>query len=372
MFLSLVVPKRIAALGLLALLQLACANGGGEDSTGAAPANFCGALGTWTGKCTAAKTPCDDALAKDCPALTELLNSSVMASARTCVAAATCDRAPLACLAEALPGLTPSDAQKSLATKFCAECAKEPGAACETAFFAANAQTILPFADHVAEAVGAKCMTKIGCVGAFPGCASAVVSQKLADRLPVETVKCLAEEVIDRPPPTGDSGVDGSADTSSPEDTSITDTGSVEDTGRPDTSTCGTDREPDTFASVPVDKNVTDCDGSGSSVSGTLETPDDVDYFRFHGEDTVLCRQGAVASTTSSVRLCMLPKCDDGTYPAITCTKGLKSTVDGRAMCCGTSLDVDFNCSGTNDSADVYLRVSGTSVCKSYVVSYHY
>jgi hypothetical protein len=110
-------------------------------------------------------------------------------------------------------------------------------------------------------------------------------------------------------------------------------------------------------------------------VSGVIQTTDDVDYFRFHGEDTTLCRQGAYAATSGAVRLCMLPKCDDGTYPAITCTKGTKSTVDGRSMCCvasGGAVEIDFNCSGIDDSADVYLRVSSASACRSYSVDYHY
>jgi hypothetical protein len=373
-------PGKFAALGLILVLAGSCAKGGGEEGTTTPPADFCGSLSAWSQKCTAAKTPCDDALAKDCPGLVDLLNTNLVEAARTCVAAASCDRAPLGCLADALPSLAPSDAQKSLATKYCAECAKSPGAACEAAFFVANAQTILPFSDNIAEAVGEKCMTKIACVGAFPACASGVVSQKLSDRLPVATVKCLAEEVIDRPQPT-DAGVDSAPgeDTSTSEDTGTVaeDTGTVTDTGvREDTMmSCGTDEAPETFTTVPLHKSINDCDGSGSSVSGTIQTTDDVDYFRFHGDDTAFCRQGGYASTSAAVRLCMLPKCNDGTYPSMTCTKGTKATVDGKPMCCvssGGAVEIDFNCSGTDDSADVYLRVSSTTACRAYKVDYHY
>lgn len=123
---------------------------------------------------------------------------------------------------------------------------------------------------------------------------------------------------------------------------------------------------------------ITDCDSDGATQSGTIQDTRDVDVYTFTGDDTFGCvvDPSARADDTSGIALCMYADCGPGGM-TVTCIAGDASTSDeGREGCCATNglVTVSLDCSGTSDSADIYLVVSAGSagVCTPYSVSYSY
>ncbi len=134
--------------------------------------------------------------------------------------------------------------------------------------------------------------------------------------------------------------------------------------------------------------DVTDCDSTGSlyfggpldPALGTL-SPGDVDWFHFHGKDTVgICQVDVTADTPDSgFRLCAFVACDVSTTQNVTCTTGTPATSPiGQKGCCidapGT-LEVAHDCGSSatdDDSATVYLRVDQATMCTDYLVDYHF
>lgn len=124
-----------------------------------------------------------------------------------------------------------------------------------------------------------------------------------------------------------------------------------------------------------------DCDFDGSTISGTLDDEQDVDWYRYLGSDVLPCfvdpTRGLVAD--GSLQLCKFIECDSE-LDYLTCpnpTTGAMSP-EGRSGCChdaGFSLvnNEDYVCSGLDDSATVYLRVDqGGATCVEYTVDYHF
>lgn len=123
------------------------------------------------------------------------------------------------------------------------------------------------------------------------------------------------------------------------------------------------------------------------AVSGLLKGADDVDWYYYQGmDDTCIVNpRQLVAEASGEVRLCMFLECVDTagatefSCPAPT-TEAMSP--DGRAGCCVTGLDGDFeitdlNCTAGNDeSAHVYLRVDDPaateSTCTTYGLRYNY
>lgn len=203
-------------------------------------------------------------------------------------------------------------------------------------------------------------------------------------------------------PDTADSGSQGT-------DTGPTDTGPTDTGCPPGTEGCPCDADScagdlicagDTCLAVPCDPDVfepnddeqsaydlgdiTSSDGDASVVSGSLQHPGDVDWYRYHGEDVISGNVDPARDLVAAgqVRLCKFLECDNGLNETqFECPANTQYALSpmARPGCCLTSdmNDVtlpDLNCTGvTGDDAVVYLRVDqSTDTCISYSVSYHY
>jgi hypothetical protein len=155
----------------------------------------------------------------------------------------------------------------------------------------------------------------------------------------------------------------------------------VRDTG-PEILTCtGSQWEPNgSEGSAEWIGDITDCDGTGGSFSGVLGGGADVDWWHYSGTDKFGCSVDPTASTSSGVRLCMYVACKGGATELKGCTKGAPSkSPSGNVGCCADyagAVALDFKCTllGTDDSADVYLKLDDPSAttCKPYTVAYHF
>ncbi len=124
--------------------------------------------------------------------------------------------------------------------------------------------------------------------------------------------------------------------------------------------------------------SITDCDGTGGEVPGTLEGSDK-DWFSFHAEDQFGCQVNPEISlqANTGTLLCAYFLCDSG-GDNLNCPTGstVDTSPDGLSGCCTStgSMKPDINCSGTDDSSQVYLLVYAPSntACQPYTLGYHY
>lgn len=128
---------------------------------------------------------------------------------------------------------------------------------------------------------------------------------------------------------------------------------------------------------------ISDCDGDGGTVSGTIAGAGDVDWFTYDGDDGAGCVVDPTRSLTQSesgLRLCKFFECLSGETER-SCPGGTteETSPEGRSGCCGTAgFDVtDLNCTGTTDEhVHVYVRIdqpgANASTCNDYSLSYHY
>jgi hypothetical protein len=150
------------------------------------------------------------------------------------------------------------------------------------------------------------------------------------------------------------------------------------DTGVPPLSCTGEIDEPNASEILATPLGIIDdCDSSGSSVHGVSSGTGDVDWMVFHGTDTFGCSVDPTLSINATgVRLCAFALCDDGTTTIQNCNGATAATSPaGTHGCCTNTknLSVQINCSGTNDSAAIYVRVDQTqNQCVAYDVAYHY
>lgn len=150
------------------------------------------------------------------------------------------------------------------------------------------------------------------------------------------------------------------------------------DTGIPPLSCTGELDEPNgtEILATPLG-TIDDCDSSGSTVKGVSSGVGDVDWMVFHGTDTFGCSVDPTLSIDApGLRLCAFALCDDGTTTIQNCNGATAATSPaGTHGCCTTTknLSVQINCSGTNDSASIFIRVDQTqNQCVAYDVAYHY
>ena len=124
---------------------------------------------------------------------------------------------------------------------------------------------------------------------------------------------------------------------------------------------------------------IEDCDEDGSMVTGILDGDEDVDWFRYDGDDVSLCNvnPARTIAADAGLRLCKFAECVEG-ETELDCPKGTTQTnsPDGRLGCCAdASFELsDINCTGTlDDDAAVFLRVDqGQAQCVAYTLTYHY
>ena len=152
------------------------------------------------------------------------------------------------------------------------------------------------------------------------------------------------------------------------------------DTGTPPLACSGDFDEPNgnEILATPLG-TIDDCDGSGGDVFGVSSGTGDVDWLLFHGSDTFGCSVDPTFQIdVAGARLCAFALCDDGTTTVQSCGSGTPTVSPaGTHGCCTTStqsMKLQIACSGTNDSAAMFVRVDQpeTNECVSYDVAYHY
>lgn len=145
---------------------------------------------------------------------------------------------------------------------------------------------------------------------------------------------------------------------------------------------CGNDTNEDNNdeASATVLAPAEDCDARGGMAAGVLDGDDDVDWFRYDGDDTAGCvvDPERTLAANGTLRLCKFVECQGNLADTeITCPEGVTQSIspDGRPGCCsddGFAFD-DIDCPGIDDDAAVYLRVDQPgAMCVAYTIAYHY
>lgn len=126
---------------------------------------------------------------------------------------------------------------------------------------------------------------------------------------------------------------------------------------------------------------IDDDDDNGGNVLGVLTGPDDVDWFRYNGDDSFLDSVDPFRTIAASadVRFCKFAECVEGLeITEFECGEGATATTspDGRPGCCAESVIhvPDANCSGTtSDDMTVWVRVDqADAACVQYAFDYHY
>ncbi len=126
---------------------------------------------------------------------------------------------------------------------------------------------------------------------------------------------------------------------------------------------------------------IDDDDGNGGTVMGILTGPDDVDWFRYDGEDSLLDTVDPFRTIASSadVRFCKFAECGgDLSDTEFACEEGASATTspDGRPGCCADSVIhvPDANCSGVvSDDMAIWIRIDqAAEACVQYAFDYHY
>lgn len=131
------------------------------------------------------------------------------------------------------------------------------------------------------------------------------------------------------------------------------------DLGEPD------DSEPNAQDLGEID----DDDANTLMADGVLSGSADVDWYTYHGLDTFshVAEPTVKVTSSASVRVCQFIECDEGgaVMTEITCPEGTQTALSGalRPGCCGgaTFTVSDFNCPGSADNVQVYVRLDQAS-----------
>ncbi|WAS98316.1 hypothetical protein [Nannocystis punicea] len=110
---------------------------------------------------------------------------------------------------------------------------------------------------------------------------------------------------------------------------------------------------------------INDDDDNTVMADGVLSGAGDVDWFTYHGLDTFghVAEPTVKVTSSATVRVCQFIECDQGgaVGTEITCPEGTQTALSGalRPGCCGgaTFTVSDFNCSGSSDDIQVYVRL---------------
>jgi hypothetical protein len=122
--------------------------------------------------------------------------------------------------------------------------------------------------------------------------------------------------------------------------------------------------------------NTTDAQNDAITVSGVLNGPVDVDFYKLSITDSLTHNvEAATQVKTAGAEMCVFVKCPTGAAE-VTCNGGgtPKKSDLGTDGCCATgpsSATPIWNCSGINDSATLYFRITQTAnKCLPYSFSY--
>lgn len=140
--------------------------------------------------------------------------------------------------------------------------------------------------------------------------------------------------------------------------------------------------EPNDDESMPtLLGEISDDDDDGGSVFGTLDGPDDVDWYRYTGDDDILSNvdPARFVKATGGVRLCKFAECEGGVSDTdFECPAETDAATSplGRPGCCapaGIALG-DANCTGVlEDNMQVFMRVDqAQGACTAYELIYHF
>ena len=122
--------------------------------------------------------------------------------------------------------------------------------------------------------------------------------------------------------------------------------------------------------------DTTDAQNTAISVSGVLNGPVDVDFYRLNVADTSFhLLQPDIQATSAGIEMCVFVKCPSGASNVTCSAPAVAKTSDiGIDGCCGTgpsSVTPGWNCSGTDDSAQLFIKISQTAdKCLPYSFSY--
>ncbi len=415
---------RLIGLGLVGValgVGLACESSDGTGGGGAA--EFCPSLQGYVSPCDE-PTTCERALARDCGPMEEILQPEVADEVARCMSAL---GQPQDCFDRATDLSTTSAATEDFATAFCLECGDGSGE-CESEVLSGEDESAIARAGRLArvltrdalEAVQDECATGDDCAAEFETCAK----QALARDLPSETATCMVDAVYDDyqsecSSTTDDTigetdGSDTTPTTTDPTDPTETDSGETDTVGDTDDicdeegcacqfneecagelicpdgscvapTVCGDDpNEPnDGEAAAVLLDPITDDDDTGSMVAGELDSPMDIDWYRYEGSDTALAIVGPYAQVNiNALELCVYAECLNGLENTeVSCNKGTtqQPSPGGRPGCCGMNtggFDISLSCGGTfsDDSALIYMSVTGSEagVCQEYAITYNF
>jgi hypothetical protein len=128
---------------------------------------------------------------------------------------------------------------------------------------------------------------------------------------------------------------------------------------------------------------IIDCNYAGDSVSGTISGSGDADWYKYSGDDTLLCvvdPSRSITATNAGLRVCKFVECEVGPTQVNSCPANAtaETSPDGRAGCCaGADFDMtDFDCPDvTDDNVTVYIRIDQpgavATTCNDYTLAYH-
>lgn len=129
--------------------------------------------------------------------------------------------------------------------------------------------------------------------------------------------------------------------------------------------------------------DITDNDDDFHQVTGVLSGATDVDWYKFHGSDTL----GYYAEPTvdlltmgSGLRLCMFFECDNGgvAQTDLDCPDGTKFAISGdlRPGCCHSAgfQVTGLDCAGNDESSQIFIRLDqpAADTCVDYEFKAHF
>jgi hypothetical protein len=125
-----------------------------------------------------------------------------------------------------------------------------------------------------------------------------------------------------------------------------------------------------------------DCQESNLTVTGIAASAVDEDVYTLSISDKFGCSvEPTFALETSKMKMCVFVQCKTATTDAVSgCSAGTLTT-DGQTSlkgCCRTdpgALAPSWNCSGSDDSADLTFRLTpnpGAPACLAYSFKYHF
>ena len=241
----------------------------------------------------------------------------------------------------------------------------------------------------------------------IPADGSATMSSG-ASESPTTATTAPAETTADVPPTTADDTTGDDTTTTGDDTTTASDdsTGPICDPGQPNcvcddgmcidgyvctagvcaaAMVCDGDLEPPDESEdlpTPLD-DITDDDDEFHQIKGVLSGALDVDWYRYHGADTVLHVSEPtieLVSMSAGLRVCQFLECDSGgvALTKLTCPDGTKFAISGdlRPGCCHTTgfTISDFDCDGNDESLQAYIRIDKPDLdeCVDYEFKLHF